>query len=398
MAESIKSAGIEVPTPRTIEASLVGIVEALAAALVASEILLLSMAVVARYVFHDPITWVDEINSFTLLWLGMMGVAIASYRGQHLRLSGVVRKLSKTAADHVALLALGVEIFLLCLLLAPAYEYCRDQHVVTSAMLEWPLSIKTAAIFAALSMVIATDVLRALRAAKRARELGAALGVIAFVIGAFWLISPALIAIGNYNLLVFFGTVLAGSMLIGVPIAFSFAIATAGYVMLTTSIPLSIVIERLDSGMSNPLLLSIPMFIFLGLMIGMTGLADAMVTFLAALVGRVRGGLAYVLIMAMYLVSGISGAKAADMAAVGPALFPEMKRRGSDPRKLVSLLAASAVMSETIPPSIVLIMVGSITSVSIAALFAGGIMPALVAAAALALTGSSRRCDRRTGG
>src|SRR5260370_40596147 len=78
----------------------------------------------------------------------------------------------------------------------------------------------------------------------------------------------------------------------------------------------------------------------------------------------------------MYLVSGISGAKAADMAAIAPALFPEMKKRGSSDGDLVSLLSASAVMSETIPPSIVLITVGSVTGVSIAALFTGGVLPA----------------------
>ena len=68
-----------------------------------------------------------------------------------------------------------------------------------------------------------------------------------------------------------------------------------------------------------------------------------------------RGGLQYVLLGAMYLVSGISGAKAADMAAVAPALFPEMKQRGIKDGDLVALLSASGAMSETIPPSIVLI-------------------------------------------
>jgi tripartite ATP-independent transporter DctM subunit len=87
----------------------------------------------------------------------------------------------------------------------------------------------------------------------------------------------------------------------------------------------------------------------------------------------------------MYLVSGISGSKAADMAAVAPVLFPEMKRRGFHEGELVSLLSASGAMSETIPPSLVLITIGSVTGVSIAALFTGGLMPALVLALALAL-------------
>jgi len=103
------------------------------------------------------------------------------------------------------------------------------------------------------------------------------------------------------------------------------------------------------------------------------------------LIGHVRGGLAYVLLGAMFLVSGISGAKAADMAAIAPGLLPEMRRRGSNPSELAALLAASGAMSETIPPSLVLILVSSATGVSIAALFTGGVLPAAVCALALVI-------------
>src|SRR5712691_4618254 len=122
----------------------------------------------------------------------------------------------------------------------------------------------------------------------------------------------------------------------------------------------------------------------------MTSLARVLVDFMAALLGHVRGGLAYVLLGAMYLVSGISGSKAADMAAVAPVLFPEMKRRGARPGELVALLSSSGAMSETIPPSLVLITMGSVTGVSIAALFNGGLLPALVGALALVVVAGFR--------
>jgi tripartite ATP-independent transporter DctM subunit len=115
----------------------------------------------------------------------------------------------------------------------------------------------------------------------------------------------------------------------------------------------------------------------------MTGMARAMVAFLASLLGHVRGGLHYVLVGAMYLVSGISGSKAADMAAVAPVLFPEMKARGAKPGDLVALLSATGAQTETIPPSLVLITIGSVTGVSIAALFTGGLLPGLVLAITL---------------
>src|SRR5205807_2311681 len=115
----------------------------------------------------------------------------------------------------------------------------------------------------------------------------------------------------------------------------------------------------------------------LGLLIEMTGMARAMVAFLASLLGHVKGGLSYVLVAAMYLVSGISGSKAADMAAIAPVLFPEMTKRGAKPGDLVALLSATGAQTETIPPSLVLITIGSVTGVSIAALFTGGLLPGL---------------------
>jgi tripartite ATP-independent transporter DctM subunit len=86
----------------------------------------------------------------------------------------------------------------------------------------------------------------------------------------------------------------------------------------------------------------------------------------------------------MYLVSGISGSKAADMAAIAPVLLPEMERRGQPPGDMIGLLSSAAAMGETIPPSIVLITVGSVTGVSIAGLFSGGILPAALGAIGLA--------------
>jgi tripartite ATP-independent transporter DctM subunit len=142
-------------------------------------------------------------------------------------------------------------------------------------------------------------------------------------------------------------------------------------------------INRMDEGMSELILLAIPLFIFLGLLIEMMGLAKALVEFFVSLLGHIRGGLSYVLMVAMFLVSGISGAKAADMAAIAPSLFPEMKRRGANPGELVAQLAASGAMSETIPPSLVLITIGCAAGVSIGGLFTGGLLPAAVGMLAL---------------
>jgi tripartite ATP-independent transporter DctM subunit len=196
-------------------------------------------------------------------------------------------------------------------------------------------------------------------------------------------IGPSFRPLGNLNLLIFFVGVVAACVFLGVPIAFAFGLASFGYITFATRVPPTVVIGRMDEGMSHLILLAVPLFVFLGLLIEATGMARSMVRFLASLLGHVRGGLSYVLIGAMYLVSGISGSKAADMAAVAPVLFPEMSQRGAKPGDLVALLAATGAQTETIPPSLVLITIGSVTGVSIAALFTGGLLPGLVLAATL---------------
>ena len=206
---------------------------------------------------------------------------------------------------------------------------------------------------------------------------------VALLIGIFWLAQPWLRPLGNINLIIFFVGVAGFCVFAGVPIAFGFGLAIFGYLALTTHTPLMVLVGRMDEGMSHLILLSVPLFVFLGLLIEMTGMARAMVAFLASLLGHVRGGLHYVLVGAMYLVSGISGSKAADMAAVAPVLFPEMKARGAKPGDLVALLAATGAQTETIPPSLVLITIGSVTGVSIAALFTGGLLPGVVLAITL---------------
>ena len=166
--------------------------------------------------------------------------------------------------------------------------------------------------------------------------------------------------------MLFFVFLVGACVAIGVPIAFAFGMATLSYLALTTTVPLSTVVGRMDEGISNLVLAGRPAVRLLGLLIESGGIAKRLVDAIASLVGHLRGGLGIVLLFAMYLVSGISGSKAADMAAVAPVLFPEMERRGQKRAEMIALLAASAAMAETIPPSLVLIIIGSVTGVSIA--------------------------------
>jgi len=358
-------------------------VELPTAALVLVEIFVLLAGVISRFALHHPFVWTDELASILFLWLAMLGAVVALQRQQHMRLTAIVARFSPHAQERCRLLGVAVPALFLALLLPWAIDFAAGEWDIETPALGWSNLTGAAAIpfgFAAMLAVCLTRL-----AQFHWREL--AIGAV--VIGAWVLLfafaAPVLKSLGNLNLIVFFVLLLGLAVLFGIPIGFAFGIATVAFLSCVTSVPLSIVVSRMDEGMSSLVLLAVPLFVFLGLLIEMTGMARAMVAFLAGLVGHIRGGLYYVLLGAIYLVSGISGSKAADMAAVAPVLFPEMKARGAPEGELVAILSASGAMSETIPPSLVLITIGSVTGVSIAALFTGGLLPGFVLAIALGL-------------
>jgi tripartite ATP-independent transporter DctM subunit len=366
----------------TVDRVLGFIVEIPAAVLVVAEIVVLFSGIVARYVFESPLIWSDELATTLFLWLAMLGSVIALRRGEHMRMTALVAGLNDDRRAFFDAVAVAAALGFLVLIVGPAYEWAYEEgYVVTSAM-EISAAWRAAAFPIGVALMIAFSLLR-LATRTSLRHALLSLALVAVAIAVFWAAAPLLKTLGNINLIVFFVGVVGFCVLSGVPIAFSFALATLGYLALTTRVPLMTLVGRMDEGMSHIILLAVPLFVFLGMLIEMAGMARAMVRFLASLLGHVRGGLSYVLIGAMYLVSGISGSKAADMAAVAPALFPEMKERGAKPGDLVALLAATGAQTETIPPSIVLITIGSVTGLSIAALFTGGLVPGLVLAAML---------------
>ena len=384
---SIARAG-EAMSPRrhsraaSLEATLAMLVEIPAALLVVAEIVILFAGVVARYGLRSPLIWSDELASILFLWLAMLGAAVAFRRSEHMRMTAIVASAGPAMRAWLDLVATCAALAFLLMIAWPSWEYAYEESFITTPALQIANIWRAAALPVGIGLMALFALLRLARAGDIKIVLSAVLSV-ALLIAVFWLAQPWLRPLGNINLIIFFVGVAGFCVFSGVPIAFGFGLAIFGYLALTTRTPLMVLVGRMDEGMSHLILLSVPLFVFLGLLIEMTGMARAMVAFLASLLGHVRGGLHYVLVGAMYLVSGISGSKAADMAAVAPVLFPEMKARGAKPGDLVALLAATGAQTETIPPSLVLITIGSVTGVSISALFTGGLLPGVVLAITL---------------
>ena len=365
-----------------LESVIKWITEVPAAALLVAELLLLLANVTFRYVLRSPLTWGDELASLLFIWLAMLGAVIALRRGEHMRLTVFLSKMEPSKRAFCDTFASVIVVAFVLLLIGPAWEYAQDEWAITTPALEIPNAIRVGSIVVGAALMLAMAVTRLMEHA-RARDAVWAVGTVAAIALLLYVGKPLLVGMGNFNLIVFFFLGVTSLVALGVPIFVAFGLATLAYLSSVTTAPMTIVVSRMDEGMSGLILLAVPLFVLLGALIEAMGMAEAMIRFLVTLVGHLRGGLSYVLVGAMYLVSGISGSKVADMAAVAPALFPAMKKRGANDGELVSMLSSSGAMSETIPPSLVLITIGSVTGVSIASLFTGGFMPAVVGAVAM---------------
>jgi len=185
----------------------------------------------------------------------------------------------------------------------------------------------------------------------------------------------------------------------GLPIGYALALAAAIFIWVEGTLPGVIFAQQMARGIDNFVLLAIPFFILVGYLMEANGMSVRLIEILQRAVGQIRGGLNVVMVTSMVLFSGISGSKMADVAAVGSVLIPAARSSRQNPGSAVALLAASAVMAETIPPCINLIILGFVANLSIGGLFMAGLLPAGLMAAALiavSITSSANgRCRRR---
>jgi tripartite ATP-independent transporter DctM subunit len=351
--------------------------EAVAASLAASITLLLFTGVISRYALSHPIIWLDELVSLQFLWLAMIGAVIAVYRNEHLRLNVFVDRLPEPFREHVHAFALVAMAAVLLALVQPTFIYVQDEWFIRTPAMGIPNSFRVSALAFGVVGMLAL-VLSFARRTVRWPALVVAIVLVGAIAALCWWLSPELAKLGTLNIAIFLVGFVAVCLAAGVPIAFCFAAGAVSYLAFTTQVPLMVVVGRMDEGISSLVLVSVPIFVLLGCVLDATGMGKAIVDFLASLLGHVKAGMSYVLLGSLFIVSGISGSKVSDMATVAPALFPEMKRRGHKSPDMVALLATGAAMADTVPPSIVLIVLGAVAGVSIAGLFQSGFVVAMV--------------------
>lgn len=322
----------------------------------------------------------EETARLLLIWLAFLGGAVAYGRGRFMAITVLIDRLPLSARAYpmaavqwmVALIAavIGGASIPLQILNDGAHTTLLGIGFVWMTL---PMTLGCAILIMHASLAL----WRLPRHAVVAAGCAVAAAVLALLLGRHgaWVETSVLYA------------VLAGvfvlQIAIGLPVGFVLSAAGIIYVTLTGAGPAIAIASTAQRGTGGFIFLALPFFIFAGFIMDRGGIGARIVDFLAALIGHVRGGLLQVAIVGMYIASGISGSKAADMAAVGIPMNQSFRRQRYDPAEAAAVLAASAAMGESIPPSIAILAMGSVTSVSTGALFLAGLLPAATIAIGL---------------
>src|SRR3984885_16116965 len=355
--------------------------ETLIVAALLGELVLVLANVAARVYFARSFLWTDEIARLALSILAFIGGAVAYRRRDHAFVRVILSRLPSggergclALADVVVLFVAGITGYASIEFLGSSWGEYTPIFQMPAAMIALPLPIGMLLLMLYAAINLKRD------HGMMALWTGAAFAVtiaIAALTRDVWLPllgdEAAIIA----ALSLFFVAILAG-----VPVGFVLLLSTATYLWGTGTASLVVLPQTMVNGTGNFILLAVPFFILAGLVMERGGISIRLVRFIHALVGHMQGGLLQVTVASMYVVSGLSGSKPADVAAVGTVMRDELRERhGAD--EGAAVLAASAIMGETVPPSIAMLIVGSITSVSVGGMFIGGLIPAAVMALCL---------------
>jgi tripartite ATP-independent transporter DctM subunit len=302
----------------------------------------------------------------------------ALQHAEHPRVTVLVRRL---APERRAAVERGLQLVLLgffACLVVPAWRLTvssAGERLPASGLSGAWMSLVLPIALVAMSVVLAQKLREESRAAL---PLGWTLGSAGLVIAS--VLVPLLMDAAPLAVLVI-GFLVTASL--GLPLAFTLALTSATYLLGIGGVSLTILPIKLLGGVDSFVLLAIPLFILAGALMESGAISERIVDLAMALVGRVRGGLAMVVVVAEVLFSGISGSTAADVSAISSLLVPSMRRAGYSAGEAVSVVSAASAMGILVPPCLTMVVLGSLVNLSIVTLFLGGFLPAFLLAALL---------------
>jgi tripartite ATP-independent transporter DctM subunit len=353
--------------------------DAIAALLLAADLCVVLLSVFYRYVLAQPIEWSDDVARGLMVALSFFGAAGALARNENIGVAFFVQKLGPRVrrwVDATAALIVFTTAASVAWYATALGRFTTGQTTGSGLPLEltfYPMGAGAAC----MALFALVHLLR-----RRTRDIAIALLIALASVGAAYAWS-SLAAAGTSRSGLPMLAAFVGCVVGGVPIGFALAFSALVFIWIEGALPGLIFAQQMARGIDNFVLLAIPFFILVGYLMEANGMSARLIALLERLVGRFRGGLNVVMVLSMVIFSGISGSKMADVAAVGSVLVPAARRARQNPGGAVALLAASAVMAETIPPCINLIILGFVANLSIGGLFMAGLLPAGLMALAL---------------
>jgi C4-dicarboxylate transporter DctM subunit len=357
-------------------------VESVAASLLVTTVVIALLQVFCRYILNSALSWPEEAAKFAFAWFVFLGAAMITRRAQHIVIDIVPRSLGPQALRYHALAVRVISVAVATFLLIYGLDLVQ-KSTFTSPALQWEYTYLYLAVpvGAALSLVF----LALTPVAGFRGEPVALASTIAGVAFYFLLESAAGTSVIGYFGVVWPLVVFAiGLMLLGVPIFDALIFGT--FVAFLPQGELALL--PIPQGMTNALdylLLSIPFFMLAAGLMNVGGITERLVGLASTLVGHFRGGLGHVNVLTNTLMGGVSGSSTADAATIAKTMVPAMERRGYPKPFGVALTSAGSILANMIPPSMGLIIYGSLASVSVGALFVGTIVPGLLMALTLSI-------------
>jgi TRAP-type C4-dicarboxylate transport system permease small subunit len=216
---------------RTIDRAVGHVADAVGGLLVLAEIVVLFVGVVSRYYFHSPLVWTDEVSSTLFLWLAMVGSVIALRRTSHMRMTALVDKASPSWRAFLDTLGTVVPGLFLLIIVWPAFEFAQGELDIQMPTLGISSVWRASALPVGVGLMLLATMIQ-LGIAENGRRVVSALVTVAIIAAGLYALQPFLLELGSWNLVIFFVVVLMSVVFAGVPIAFSFGIATIGYLFL----------------------------------------------------------------------------------------------------------------------------------------------------------------------
>jgi tripartite ATP-independent transporter DctM subunit len=356
-------------------------IEYFAGVILAIDVAVVFLSVIMRYFLHEPFDWAEEVAGILMVMLIFLGAASVVGRQKHVGIDVFLGLFPARWREALVQCGLWIEVAVSLLLLVSTVDLWIDTQGQTTPIGFPQWMVLTPVIVGSLAMLF----FAMFNAFQQSGRIfwGTLVAIIAIGVAvAAWNILVPDHAIPPVLLLIV-GFIV--SILMGVPIAFGIAFAAAVYFLANPTLPTLIYSQQLVAGANHFVLLAIPFFVLAGVAMETNGMSSRLIELLVRMMGRLRGGLNLIIIVAVAFFSGVSGSKLADIAAVGGIIMPAVRRTKQDPNEAAGLLACSGVMAETIPPCVNMIIFGFVASISIGGLFMAGVVPALILALALAV-------------